>query len=291
MKSVTVKTIIVLLFLSAGAYFIQPGLRQNKNRITLSIYASGDFAEPLKALVSAFERIERKVKVEVTQDDPAILVNLVLKEKKSPDLFISPGEKEIWHLSRQGKLDIKSIKEFGRYELVLIAPADSKKVNNLKDLFTDQVETFTIVNPDYNSIGAYAIIALTKLGYWEQLQKSKLIMFTNTHIEALSFISAHKADAGIHYRVSPFKTNLGKIFNQQIKIFATLPLDSCPPIRNYIAVLNESKNKLLAESFIDFIFSSKGRKILSKYGLDNDDESNGGNTGSVDSKVLIQDGP
>jgi ABC-type glycerol-3-phosphate transport system substrate-binding protein len=110
-------------------------------------------------------------------------------------------------------------------------------------------------------------MALTKLGYWDKLQQTKFVMFTDTPIEALTFVATKKADLGIHYNTCPFETSSHKVPQGAIKVVAKLPSDSHPPIYNYIAVLSKSENKGLAKDFINFMFSAKGQKILSKYGL------------------------
>jgi molybdenum ABC transporter molybdate-binding protein len=195
------------------------------------------------------------------------LTKFILKKDKRPDLFISPGEKEMGMLSKEGLLDEQSVKAFGRYELILIAPSSKNDIQGLGDLFKDAVKIIAIANPDYNSIGEYSIAALRKMGYWDKLQKSKSVVFTNTPIEALTFIAANKADAGIHYNVCPFETDSGKVTQGAIKVIAQLPIDTYAPIHNYIGMLNTSKKVKLSQSFIDFMFSAKGQSILSKYGL------------------------
>ena len=256
---------IFLAFLVTLTYFSQGFDR--KNRAALNIYIPCGLTLPFKELGLAFEQAHRNIKVEGTFDNTAILTKLILQKNKRPDLFISPGEKEIGLLRQEGLLNEYSIKSFGRYELILIAPANSKDINSLEDLFKDSVKIITIANPDYNSVGDYTVMALKKLGYWDKLQKKKSIMFTNTPIEALTYIATGKADAGIHYNVCPFETDSGKVSQGAIKVIAQIPSASHSPIYNYVGILNTSKNTKIAQSFIDFMFSPRGQKILSKYGL------------------------
>jgi len=268
------------------AYFSQRVGR--KNRTPLSIYVPCGMTLPFKELGMAFEGAHRNIKVEATFDNTVILTKFILKKEKRPDIFISPGEKEIALLAQEGLLDKDSIKAFGRYELILIAPAGSK-VNSLEDLFKNSVKIIAIANPDYNSVGEYAVMALKKLGYWDKLQKSKSVMLTNTPIEALSFIAAKKADAGIHYNVCPFETDSSKVTQGAIKVVTQLPADSYPQIHNYAGILNGSKNNKISQSFIDFMLSPKGQEILSKYGLaGNVEKANQPVSGQVEAKVLIQ---
>ncbi|MDD5560699.1 MAG: molybdate ABC transporter substrate-binding protein [Candidatus Omnitrophica bacterium] len=256
---------VFLAFLMTMSYFTHSANRNN--RTPLNIYVPCGLTLPFKELGLAFEQAHRNIKVEGTFDNAVVLTKFILKKEKRPDLFISPGEKEIGMLRQKGLLDEPSIRTFGKYELILIAPSGSKEINSLEDLFKDSVKVVAIANPDYNSIGEYSVMALKNLGYWDKLNNAKSIMLTNTPIEALSFIAAKKADAGIHYNVCPFETDTGKVSQGAIKVVAWLPGKSHPPIHNYIGILNESKNKKIAQGFIDFMFSPKGQMVLSKYGL------------------------
>ena len=278
---------VFLAFLMTLTYFSQGFDR--KNRTPLGIYIPCGLTLPFKELGLAFEQAHRNIKVEATFDNAVILTKLIREKGKRPDLFISPGEKEIGLLRQEGLLNEYSIKSFGRYELILIAPSDSKEINSLEDLFKDSVKIITIANPDYNSIGEYSVMALKKLGYWDKLQKTKSILFTNTPIEALSFIAAKKADAGIHYNICPFETDSGKVSQGAIKVIAQIPSSSHSPIYNYIGILNATKNNKIAQSFIDFMFSAKGQKILAKYSLAGNVKAlNQGISGQAAVKVSIQ---
>ncbi|MFA6129382.1 MAG: molybdate ABC transporter substrate-binding protein [Candidatus Omnitrophota bacterium] len=256
---------VFLGFLMAMSYFSRRA--NHNNRTPLNIYVPCGLTLPFKELGLAFEQAHQNIKVEGTFDNAVVLTKFILKKEKRPDLFISPGKKETGMLVQGGLLDEPSIKAFGKYELILIAPSGSKEMSKLEDLLKDSVKIIVIANPNYNSIGEYSVMALKKLGYWDKLQKTKSIMLTNTPIEALTFIAANKADAGIHYNVCPFETDTGKVSQGAIKVVAQLPSESHPPIYNYIGILTESKNKKNAQSFIDFMFSPKGQEILSKYGL------------------------
>ena len=266
-KNLSLLTIfaIFLAFLAIMTYFGQR--MESKDRTPLNIYTPCGLTLPLQELGLAFEKTHRNIKVEITSDNAVILTRLIREKGKKPDLFISPGEKEIGLLRQDGLIDEYSIKSFGRHELILIVPSDSKEINSLEDLFKDSVKIITIANPNYNSIGDYSVIALRKLGYWDKLQKTKSIIFTDTPIEALSSVAAKKSDAGIHYNFCSFEPGSGKISQGGIKVIAQLPSFSHPPIYNYVGILKASKNNKIAQSFIDFISSLKGQKILSKYGL------------------------
>jgi len=277
---------VFLIFLASAAYFSRR--LDQKNRTPLNIYVPCGLTLPFKELAFAFEDGNHNIKVEGMFENTVILTKFILKNGKRPDLFISPGEKEIGLLRQSSLIDDSSLKAFGQYELILIAPAGAQEIKGLEDLLQERVKVVAIANPDYNSVGFYAMSALKKLGYWDKLQQAKTIMFTNTPLEAITYVATGKANAGIHYNVCPFQTDAGKVTEGAIKIAMQLPPDSHPPIYNYIAILNTSAHKKIAQNFIDFMFSAKGRQILSKYGLAQSANVALQNTAAVSPKVIIQ---
>jgi molybdate transport system substrate-binding protein len=260
-----VLVIVIFLILLAGfTYFYAHPLAKDKK--TLKIYVPCGMTLPFQELIKAYEANHPAIHLEATFDNTNVLVKLITNKGKQPDLFISPGEKEIGILEEQGVIQAGSKRPFGKYELILIVPANSHHVFGPADLSQKSVKTIALANPDFNSVGAYALASLKSLGYWEQVKNK--VFFTNTPIEALSFVATAKADASIHYNACPFETDSTKVAPGAIKIVVALPANSYGEISNYIAILQDSQNKKTAENFINFMFTNKGKKILSKYGLD-----------------------
>ncbi len=259
--------LIFMVIIMAVTYYSRR--QEYKNRKVLSIYVPCGMTIPFKELSMDYQAHNRDTKVETTFDNTNVLVKLVTDKGKRPEIFISPGKKEIGLLQARGLVEDSSIKAFGRYELILIAPSRPDNIKELADILKESVKTIAIANPDFNSVGAYAEESLRALGYWDKIQSK--VMFTNTPIEALSFIATSKVDAGIHYNVCPFETNKDKVSQGAIKIVAQLPAESHQPIHAYAGILKDSRNKASAEKFINFMFSEKGRKILRQYGLEEAD--------------------
>jgi len=259
--------LIVVVFLALIIGITSYGRQQEyKNRKALSIYVPCGMTIPFKELSMDYQAHNHDTKVETTFDNTNILVKLIIDKGKRPELFISPGKKEISLLQGKGLVEDSSIKALAKYELILIAPSKSGNIKELSDILKDSVRTIAIANPDFNSVGAYAQESLKSLGYWDKIQNK--VIFTNTPIEALSYIATSKADAGIHYNICPFETNKDKVSQGAIKIISQLPAESHQPIHAYIGILKDSQNKTAAEKFIKLMFSEKGRKILRQYGLE-----------------------
>ena len=264
MKNKKLYIVMIFLILLAGfTYFF--GTVGNRTQKVLKAYVPCGMLVPFKELAKAYEFQHPKIRLQYTFDNTNVLVKLILHKDKRPDLFVSPGEKELSLLKEKGLIEEDSIKKFGRYKLILIAPAKSDRVTALADLLNASVKTIAIAHPDFNSVGAYAMESLKSLGYWDKIKNK--ILFTNTPIEALSLVSQAKADAGIHYNACPFETNSQKLPEGAIKKISEFPADSHPAIHNYIGILKDSANKKIAQDLLDFMFSKKGNKILSQYGL------------------------
>lgn len=264
MKSKKLSALIVFLIILAGLVYLF-GINDNKTKKGLRVYVPCGMTLPFQELAKTYESYHPDIKVESSFDNTNVLVKLILNKGETPDVFVSPGEKEINLLREKGVIAAGSQKTFGRYELILIAPKKSPDLNQLGDLLKESVKIIGIANPDFNSVGAYAVEALKSLGYWEKIKDK--ILFTDTPIETLSYVAASKVNAAIHYNNCPFETNSGKVQEGAIKIVSVFPPDSHKAIYNYVAVLKDSRNKKIAENFIAFLLSNRGNKILSKYGL------------------------
>ncbi len=264
MQNKKLSAVIIFLILSAGLiYFF--GISSGGAKASLQIYVPCGMTLPFQELIKAYESRRQNIRIEPAFDNTNVLVKLILDKGKRPDIFISPGEKEIGFLEEKGMVVPGDRRPFGEYRLVLICPAKSGNVNNLSDLGKESVKTIAIANPNFTSVGDYAVQALKSLGYWDKIKDK--VLFTNAPIETLSFVASAKADAGIHYNSCPFETNSGKISQGSIKIVEVLPRESHPVIHNYAVILKEAKHERIARNFLSFMFSRGGQNILGGYGL------------------------
>ena len=177
------------------------------------------------------------------------------------DLFISADLD--WMDYAAGKNLIKADTRFNLLgnKIVLIAPRDSKTTIDVKQGF-DLAKALaggklSMGNVDAVPAGKYGKAALEKLGAWTAV-KDSIAQAENVRA-ALVLVARGEAPLGIVYGTDAAA-------EPGVKIVATFPADSHPPITYPAALARESKNAD-ASSFLDFLRSAKARAVFEKQGF------------------------
>jgi molybdate transport system substrate-binding protein len=245
-------TAFVLL---CGSAF-SPALAQDKS---LTVFAAASMKNALDDIDTAFTA-RTGVKVVASYAASSALAKQI--EQGAPaDIFVSADTD--WMDYAIGK---KTIKEPTRVNLlgnsiVLVAPRDSKieKVTigpsfDLAKLAGDG----RIVTGDVRAVpvGKYAKAALEKLGAWNAAEP-KFAMTENVRA-ALTLVARGEAVLGIVYATDA-KVEPG------VRIVATFPVDSHPPIIYPVAATANAKTE--AADYLTFLRSSAAKAIFEKYGF------------------------
>lgn len=177
------------------------------------------------------------------------------------DLFISADLK--WMDYAAGKKLIKPESRVGLLgnTLVLIAPSDSTASLKIEPGFklADAVGTGKLATGDPRSVpaGTYAQAALTNLGVWETV--SPKIAGAESVRAALAFVARGEAPFGIVYATDAKA-------EPKVRVVATFPADSHPPIVYPFALTAASTNPDAAE-FLAFLKSPLATKSFQAEGF------------------------
>ncbi|OPY76365.1 MAG: Molybdate-binding periplasmic protein precursor [Syntrophorhabdus sp. PtaU1.Bin153] len=176
------------------------------------------------------------------------------------DVFASAALREMDDLERQGLLMAGTRRNFAVNGMVLAKPAFSKiQVRSFKDLTRPDVKRIGIGNPATVPAGMYAEQILKHFGVWDQV-KDKLILGESVR-QVLDYVARGEVDVGI-----VFSTD-AKVRAKDVAVLLQAPGNSHTPAIYPIAVLKGARNVSAARSFVDFVLSAEGRKILEKYGF------------------------
>lgn len=177
------------------------------------------------------------------------------------DLFISADLD--WMDYAAGKNLIKADTRFNLLgnRIVLIAPKDSR-TTTLAITGSDLAQALaggklSMANVDAVPAGKYGKAALEKLGAWPAV-KDSIAQAENVRA-ALLLVARGEAPLGIVYSTDAAA-------EPGVRIVATFPADSHPPITYPAALTRESKNAD-AKSFLDFLRSAKARTVFEKQGF------------------------
>lgn len=179
------------------------------------------------------------------------------------DLFFSANLDYPKKLEAAGLIQPGTYYQYARGKIVIWVPKDSKIDLNagLRALLHPTVKKIAIANPEHAPYGQAAVSAMQKEGIYEKA-KAKLVLGENIS-QAASFITTGSADIGIvalSLALSPTMKDKGR--------YAEIPQKEYPPIEQACVILSSSKNKELAQEFLDYVKGASVADLLSRYGFD-----------------------
>ncbi len=172
------------------------------------------------------------------------------------DVFFSADIEWMDYLEQKDRLKPGSRHDVVRNALVLIAPADSTVAIKLSKGVEFGSAKIATGDPDSVPVGKYAKTALEKLGAWDKVS-GQIVRAENVRA-ALAFVARGEAPLGIVYETDA-------LAEKKVRIVATFPEDSHPPITYPIAVTTHGG--AAAQRFVDFVRTEPAGEIFRKYGF------------------------
>jgi molybdate transport system substrate-binding protein len=183
------------------------------------------------------------------------------------DLFVSADEAWMSYAEKAGAIRPGSRFNFLRNSLVLIAPATGTAgadpqialAPNLGDTLGKALAggKLAMANTEAVPAGKYGKAALEKLGGWDAV-KGQVAQADNVRA-ALLLVTRGEAPLGIVYATDAAA-------DPSVKVVATFPSDSHPPIVYPAALTKESKNPG-AEAFLAFLKSAPAKAYFERQGF------------------------
>jgi molybdate transport system substrate-binding protein len=145
-----------------------------------------------------------------------------------------------------------------RNTLVLIVPRQSSTAPaGLPDLQDPAVRRIALGNPASVPAGRYARAALEKAGVWQKLGP-KFILAQNVR-QALDYVARGETDAGLVYATD------AAIMAGKVRVAATVPTPA--PIVYPVALVKDSRQRALAETFLALLASAQAQAVFAKLGF------------------------
>ena len=176
------------------------------------------------------------------------------------DLFVSAAQRQMDELERAGRIVASSRRVFARNALTVIKPADSRlDIAKAGDLLDARVKRIVVGNPKTVPVGQYAEESLRALGLWERVLP-KLIFAENVR-QALDYVVRGEVDAGFVYTtdVATRTANVKEAFRPAEATYR--------PVVYPAAVVAASRQRGLAQAFIDLLLSRDGQAALARHGF------------------------
>lgn len=177
------------------------------------------------------------------------------------DLFVSADLDWMDYVAGKGLIRPESRVSLLSNRIVLIASKDSAARIDLKpgaDIATALGSSrLAMGNVDAVPAGKYGKAALEKLGSWDKV-KDRIAQADSVR-GALLFVSRGEAPLGIVYATDAAA-------DPQVKVIATFPEDSHPPIVYPVAVTKDSANPD-AQAFLTWLRSAGAKPVFEKQGF------------------------
>ncbi|WP_126444872.1 molybdate ABC transporter substrate-binding protein [Sulfuricystis multivorans] len=234
---------------------------------SLLIFAGAATVPPTTDAAKAFEK-KTGVKVDVVFGGSGYVLSQ-MKLAKQGDLYF-PGSSDYMELAKREGYVLPETEKIIVYAVpaITVQKGNPHHIQGLKDLLKPGLRV-AIANPEGVCIGAYAVEIFEKeLTNAEREQlKANIKNYTGSCEQTATAISLKLADAVIGWRVfqywDPERIETVKLPAAQIQRIGYIP----------IAISKFSKNRELAQRFIDFVTGPEGQAIYAKYSYFADPES------------------
>lgn len=260
---------------------------QARPSAAINVYIPCGIIVPMKAALDAFKQAHPEIPVQPTFDNPLALERKVAKQRKLCDIYISSGPLEVDQLAEKGLADKSSLVRFGQLELVILVPkANPARIKTIHDIV--KASAIACPDPKYNSLGAVAQAALTKLGLWQKLAK-KLVL-TEFAIDAYKLAASGRAEAAIAYRTCPLESNPSKLEASSVRIACSFPPDSYPAedAQFHAVITTFCTNRAGAETFLRFLTAPETGRLMASKGLPSAPSAGAAATAPSEPKVHVE---
>lgn len=184
-----------------------------------------------------------------------------MKLSRRGDIYF-PGSSDFMEIAKRENLIYPESEKIVVYLVpaINVQRGNPKKIYSLKDLTRKGIR-IAIANPETVCVGAYAIEIIEKNLNPEEKDalKKNLVNYTESCEKTANVISLKAVDAVIGWRVfqywDPERIETVYLKPEEIPRIGYIP----------IAISRYSKERVLAQKFIDFILSPQGKAVFQKY--------------------------
>lgn len=250
MKRILLITLFLILTLA-------PDVQSSSKRIL--IYAGAASKPATEEVIKSFEE-KTGTAVDVIFGGSGFVLSQMKLSKKG-DLFF-PGSSDFMELAKKQGLVFPESERIVVYLVpaINVQKGNPKGIHFLKDLTKEGIRV-AIANPEMVCVGTYAVEIIEKNLTVSEKERFKrnLVNYTESCEKTASVISLKAVDAVIGWRVFQYwdPERIETIFlkPEAISRIGTIP----------IAIARFTKDRTLAQEFVEFLLSSAGKAIFKKY--------------------------
>lgn len=226
----------------------------------IMVFSGGAFKKPLDEIISIYEK-KTGTKLYVTYGAVKTIMSQVMLAKKG-DVFVVPSPDIMEKMVQKDVIKKDSIKNFSyQVPVILVHKGNPKKIKGLKDLLRDDVKV-AIANPETVYVGMLTAEIFDKhlTASEQKVLKKKIVTYADDIAKLLSYLVMNQVDAivGFDFLLGwhPDKIDLVKFSSNEIVRIGI----------GQVGIMSYSSDSVKAKRFIDFMLSSEGLKVFTKYG-------------------------
>lgn len=229
----------------------------SSNEKELTFFCGSAVKVPMDEIIKNYQE-EKNIKVNVIYGGSGTLLAQMELSKKG-DLYLC-GSPDYIEIGERKKLLIKNTARLVAYLIpAIIVPKDNpKNISSLEDLAKTNVK-LGMGNPETVCLGLYGIELLEKNNLLEKVIPN-VVVFAKSCEDTATLAVLKKVDAILGWDVfeswNPDDVKWIRIAPEKIPRISYIP----------IAIPVFVRNRELADDFINYILSDKGRKIFKKWG-------------------------
>ncbi len=247
-KSITVIIFLMLFFLV-----------QSSHSEELTVFAGAASKPPTEDAAKAFEK-KTGVKVNINFGGSGFVLSQ-MGLSKSGDIYF-PGSSDFMELAKKKGLVFPETERHVVYLVpaINVQKGNPKGIKSLQDMTRTGVRV-AIANPEGVCLGLYAVEIIEKslTPAAKGAFKRNLVNYTESCEKTATAVSLKTVDAVIGWSVlqywSPDRIETIPLKKQDVVRIGYIP----------IAISKFTKNRVLAQKFIDFVLSEEGKALFKKY--------------------------
>jgi molybdate transport system substrate-binding protein len=226
----------------------------------ISVAAAADLQFAMQDIAARFEKQTGKTVKPIYGSSGNFLQQI---QNGAPfDVFFSANLDYPKKLEAAGLIEPGSYYEYARGKIVIWVPNDSKLdlKSGLKALLDPSVKKIAVANPQHAPYGQAAVAAMRRENIYDKV-KDKFVLGESIS-QTASFVVSGAADVGIvalALALSPNMKEKGR--------YVEIPESDYPPIQQACVVLRSSKNKELAQQFVQYVKTPAIPELLRSYGF------------------------
>jgi len=226
---------------------------------SLLIFAGSASKPATQEIAKMFEK-DKNVTVDIIFGGSGYVLSQ-MKLTKRGDLYF-PGSSDYMEIAKRQNLVFPETERKVVYlvSAINVQKGNPKNIKSLQDLAKPNIRV-AIANPEGVCVGSFAIEIIEKNFNKEQKEqfRKNLLNYTSSCAKTANAISLKQVDAVIGWRVFEHWNS---------DLIETIPLKKDEIVRvGYIpiAISKFTKNRQLAQEFIDYLTSPKAKKVFAKY--------------------------